>query len=123
MVATLGVRQTYTLLVNTMYDVMKETYTVGNYVNIWHSDENGAQGELLMEAQIARRICVGKSLIARTVEREPKSTDLGVVECGREYKKRERVTVKTDKGWYLVANNGMEAIYGEPIEWDACFDD
>ena len=102
---------------------MKETFTIANYVNIWRSDESGVQGELVMEAQIRRKICVGKSFVASTVERLPKHADLGIVERGSNYHKGKSVLLKTTSGWYLVADNGQEAIYGEPVEWSAIFGD
>ena len=46
---------------------MKETFTISKYVYIWHSDESGTKGEMLMEAQMSPKICVGKNLVVRTI--------------------------------------------------------
>ena len=34
---------------------MKETFTISKYVYIWHSDESGTKGEMLMEALMTIR--------------------------------------------------------------------
>ena len=81
---------------------MKENYTISKYVYVWHSDENGTKGELLMEAQMRPKICGGKNLVVKTIEPSPKEVDLGVVEFGRAYKKGESVNLKTDKGWWSI---------------------
>ena len=51
---------------------MKENYTISKYVYVWHSDENGTKGELLMEAQMRPKIRGEKSLVVRTIEPSPK---------------------------------------------------
>ena len=57
---------------------MKENYTISKYVYVWHSDENGTKGELLMEAQMSPKIRGEKSLVVRTIEPLPKEVDLVV---------------------------------------------
>ena len=84
---------------------MNENYTISKYVYVWHSDENGTKGELLMEAQMSPKIRGEKSLVVRTIEPSPKEFELGVVELGRAYKKGESVNLKTDKGWWLICHN------------------
>ena len=84
---------------------MKMSFKISKYVNIWHSNENGVQGELLMEAQMSPKIREGKNLLVRSVEPSPKEVDLGVVLEGRNYTKGKSVNVKTDKGWWIVSYN------------------
>ena len=77
-----------------------------------------------MEAQMSPRICVGKNLIVRTVELSPKEFDLGVVEFGQDYVKKESVNVKTDKGWWMVTiNKDLTYTLGDLPEFMDCFDD
>lgn len=103
---------------------MKENYTISKYVYIWHSDESGTKGELLMEAQMSPKICTGKNLVVRTIEPTPKEVELGVVECGCDYTKKESVRIKTDKGWWLVSYNEDKTwLLGDTPEFAKCFDD
>ena len=103
---------------------MKETFTISKYVYIWHSDEEGMKGELLMEAQIGQKICVGKSFIVRTIEICAKEADLGVVEKGVHYTKRQSVTLKTEQGWWLVSyNENVNCLLGDSPEFAKCYDD
>ena len=77
-----------------------------------------------MEAQMSPRSCVGKNLIMRTVELSPKEFDLGVVEFGQGYVKKESVNVKTDKGWWMVTiNKDLTYTLGDLPEFMDCFDD
>ena len=77
-----------------------------------------------MEAQMSPRSCVGKNLIVRTVELSPKEFDLGVVEFGQGYVKKESVHVKTDKGWWMVTiNKDLTYTLGDLPEFMDCFDD
>jgi hypothetical protein len=84
---------------------MKMSFKISRYVNIWHCDENGVHGELLMEAQMSPNICEGKNLIVRSVEPTPKEVDLGLVLEGCCYTKGKSVNVRTDKGWWIVSCN------------------
>ena len=103
---------------------MKESYTISKYVNVWHSNEAVEKGELFMEAQMSPKIRVGKNLIVRTVELTPKEIDLGVVEFGQGYVKKESVKVKTDKGWWIVSyNDNLTTTFGDLPEFMDCFDD
>lgn len=103
---------------------MNENYTISKYVYIWHSDENGTKGELLMEAQMRPKICGGKNLVVKTIEPSPKEVELGVVELGRAYKKKESVNLKTDKGWWLIAYNEDKTwLLGDAPEFAKCLDD
>lgn len=103
---------------------MKENYTISKYVYIWHSDESGTKGELLMEAQMSPKICAGKNLVVRTIEPTPKEVELGVVECGCDYTKKESVRIKTDKGWWLVSYNEDKTwLLGDAPEFAKCLDD
>lgn len=103
---------------------MKETFTISKYVYVYYSNEEGAKGELLMEAQMSPKICVGKNLVVRTVEPNAKETDLGVIENGVKYTKKQSVTLKTDKGWWLVScNENMEWLMGDSPEFAKCYDD
>lgn len=104
---------------------MKETYTISRYVSIWHLNEDGSKGDLFMkEAQMGRKICVGKNLIVSTVEPSPKEVDLGMVETGRNYSKKECVDIKTDKGWLHVAQNeNLTWLLGDAVEFAKCLDD
>lgn len=70
------------------------------------------------EAQIGHKIGVGKNLIVSTVEPSPKAIDLGVVESGRNYTKKECVDIKTDKGWLHVEyNNDLTWLLSDGIEF------
>ena len=103
---------------------MKESYTISKYVNVWHSNEAVEKGELFMEAQMSPKIRVGKNLIVRTVELTPKEIDLGVVERGHNYVKKEFVTIKTDKEWWMVTiNKDLTYTLGDLPEFMDCFDD
>lgn len=104
---------------------MKETYTISKYVSILHLDGDGARGNLFMEkAQMGRRICVGKNLIVSTVEPSPKQIDLGIVESGKNYTKKSCVDIKTDKGWFHVAENeNLTWLLGDAVEFAKCLDD
>lgn len=103
---------------------MKESYTISKYVNVWHSNEAVEKGELFMEAQMSPKIRVGKNLIVRTVELTPKEIDLGVVEFGQGYVKKESVKVKTDKGWWIVSyNDNLTTTLGDLPEFMDCFGD
>ena len=103
---------------------MNENYTISKYVYVWHSNENGTKGELLMEAQMRPKIRGKKSLVVRTIEPSPKEVDLGVVELGRAYKKGESVNIKTDKGWWLISYNEEKAwLLGDAPEFAKCLDD
>ena len=77
-----------------------------------------------MEAQMSPKIRVGKNLIVRTVELTPKEIDLGVVEFGQGYVKKESVKVKTDKGWWIVSyNDNLTTTLGDLPEFMDCFGD
>lgn len=77
-----------------------------------------------MEAQMSPRICVGKNLIVRTVELSPKEFDLGVVEFGQDYVKKGSITIKTDKGWWIVSyNDNLTYTLGDLPEFMDCFSD
>ena len=103
---------------------MKETFTISKYVYIWHSDESGTKGEMLMEAQMSPKICVGKNLVVRTIEPIPNEVELGVVELGRAYKKGESVNLKTDKDWWLICHNEEKTwLLGDAPEFAKCLDD
>ena len=103
---------------------MKEYYTISKYVYVWHSDENGTKGELLIEAQMSPKICGGKNLVVKTIEPSPKEVELGVVEFGRAYKKGESVNLKTDKGWWLISHNEEKTwLLGDAPEFAKCCDD
>ena len=40
---------------------MKETYTISKYVSIWHLNDDGAKGDLVMEeAQMAAKFGFGR---------------------------------------------------------------
>ena len=102
---------------------MKENYTISKYVYVWHSDENGTKGELLMEAQMSLKICGGKNLVVMTIEPSPKEVELGVVELGRAYTKKESVNIKTDKGWWLISYNDEKTwLLGNAPEFAKCLD-
>lgn len=103
---------------------MKENYTISKYVYVWHSDENGTKGELLMEAQMSPKIRGERSLVVRTIEPSPKEVDLGVVELGRAYTPRECVNIKTDKDWWLIGHNEEKTwLLGDVPEFAKCLDD
>ena len=103
---------------------MKENFTISKYVYIWHSDEGGTKGELLMEAQMSPKICVGKNHVVRTIEPTPNEVELGVVECGCDYIKKESVRIKTDKGWWLISHNEEKAwLLGDAPEFAKCYDE
>ena len=103
---------------------MNENYTISKYVYVWHSDENGTKGELLMEAQMRPKICGGKNLVVKTIEPSPKEVELGVVELGRAYTKKESVNIKTDKGWWLISYNDEKTwLLGDAPEFAQCLDD
>ena len=104
---------------------MKEAYTISKYVSIWHLNDDGAKGDLVMEeAQMGRKICVGKNLIVSTVEPSPKEIDLGIVESGKNYTKKSCVDIKTDKGWLHVAENeNLTWLLGDAVEFAKCLDD
>lgn len=104
---------------------MKETFTISRYVSLWHLDENGCKGELFInEAQTHRKIGVGKQLIVKTVEPTPKEIDLGIIETGKNYTKGTCVDIKTDKGWFHIAENeNLTWLLGDAVEFAKCLDD
>lgn len=90
---------------------MKQRYTIGNYVKISQLDDEGNAIILLAEAEMPLKVVVGKELQVRPCERNAKWVNLGVISEVRNYKKRSRVEVRTDKGWYsLEVNAGLECV-------------
>ena len=77
-----------------------------------------------MEAQMRPKICGGKNLVVKTIEPSPKEIELGVVELGRAYTKKESVNIKTDKGWWLISYNDEKTwLLGDAPEFAKCLDD
>ena len=90
---------------------MKQRYTIGNYVKISQLDDEGNAIILLAEAEMPLKVVVGKELQVRPCERNAEWINLGVISEVRNYKKRSRVEVRTDKGWYsLEVNAGLECV-------------
>ena len=90
---------------------MKQRYTIGNYVKISQLDDEGNAIILLAEAEMPLKGVVGKELQVRPCERNAEWVNLGVISEVRNYKKRSRVEVRTDKGWYsLEVNAGLECV-------------
>ena len=90
---------------------MKQRYTIGNYVKISQLDDEGNAIILLAEAEMPLKVVVGKELQVRPCERNAEWINLGVISEVRNYKKRSRIEVRTDKGWYsLEVNAGLECV-------------
>lgn len=90
---------------------MKQRYTIGNYVKISQLDEQGDATILLAEAEMPLKVTVGKELQVRPCERYAEWRSLGVVSEVRNYKKRNHIEVRTDKGWYAIeVNAGLESV-------------
>ena len=90
---------------------MKQRYTIGNYVKISQLDDEGNAITLLAEAEMPLKVVVGKELQVRPCERNAEWINLGVISEVRNYKKRSRIDVRTDKGWYsLEVNAGLECV-------------
>ena len=90
---------------------MKQRYTIGNYVKISQLDDEGNAIILLAEAEMPLKVVVGKELQVRPCERNAEWVNLGVISEVRNYKKRSRIEVRTDKGWYsLEVNAGLECV-------------
>ena len=90
---------------------MKQRYTIGNYVKISQLDDEGNAITLLAEAEMPLKVVVGKELQVRPCERNAEWINLGVISEVRNYKKRSRIEVRTDKGWYsLEVNAGLESV-------------
>lgn len=90
---------------------MKQRYTIGNYVKISQLDKQGDATTLLAEAEMPLKVVVGKELQVRPCERDAEWITLGVVSEVRNYKKRNRIEVRTDKGWYAIeVNAGLESV-------------
>ena len=90
---------------------MKQRYTIGNYVKISQLDDEGNAIILLAEAEMPLKVVVGKELQVRHCELNAEWVNLGVISEVRNYKKRSRIEVRTDKGWYsLEVNAGLECV-------------
>ena len=90
---------------------MKQRYTIGNYVKISQLDDEGNATTLLAEAEMPLKVVVGKELQVRPCELNAEWINLGVISEVRNYKKRSRIEVRTDKGWYsLEVNAGLECV-------------
>lgn len=98
---------------------MKQRYTIGQYVSILQHDKLGSIRLLIAEAEMPRKVVVGRELRARPCQRGAEWVSLGVVCQVRNYKKRSYVEVLTDKGYYaLEVNKGVESIMTDVMNID-----
>lgn len=98
---------------------MKQRYTVGRYVSVWHCDCDGAKSDLYIpEAEIAYRIICGRRLVLYPCVSYVQKIDLGIIREVRNYVKYRHAEVCTDKGrYYIEVDKPLETLLGDRVGW------
>lgn len=97
---------------------MKQRYTIGNYASVAQYDDQGNTKMIISEAEMPLKVIVGRELRVHHCERDAAWISLGVVCEVRNYKKRSRIEVLTNRGWYvLVANAGLESVMTDFMDY------
>ena len=85
---------------------MVQKFRMPKYAKIWHSDEMGNNGELLMEAQIGGRRRVG----------------LGLITSGKYIQKKGHLFL-TEQGWFHIEDNEeLTTLLDDHMGWCEMFD-